>query len=209
MFPEPAEKRAFVFVDGQNLFNAAKEAFGYDFPNYDVLKLAESICRIQGWKLERLHFYTGLPHPSDARHAFWTKKLQVMGTRGVITFTRSVRYAEQRVMLRSGQMTMAKVGREKGIDVRIAIDAIRYALDGSYDVGLFFSQDQDLAEVVEELGRISDQMGRWIKAGCAFPIGPTTVNPRGIRGAKAIRINKQLYDSCIDPINYRPKTVVR
>src|SRR5207247_6017590 len=104
--------------------------------------------------------------------------------------------------------TTARVGREKGIDVRIALDAIRYALDGSYDVALFFTQDQDLAEAVEELGRISDQMGRWIKAGCAYPVGDTTVNPRGIRGAKAIKINKGLYDSCIDPIDYRPKIVV-
>jgi hypothetical protein len=30
---EPAIKRAVVFVGGQNLFNAAKEAFGYHFPN--------------------------------------------------------------------------------------------------------------------------------------------------------------------------------
>ena len=32
---EPATKRAFAFFDGQNLFYAAKEAFGYPFPNYD------------------------------------------------------------------------------------------------------------------------------------------------------------------------------
>jgi hypothetical protein len=33
---EPPVKRAFVFIDGQNLFHAAKEAFGYSYPNYDV-----------------------------------------------------------------------------------------------------------------------------------------------------------------------------
>ena len=32
---EPAIKRAIAFVDGQNLFYAAKEAFGYSYPNYD------------------------------------------------------------------------------------------------------------------------------------------------------------------------------
>ena len=32
---EPAIKRAIAFVDGQNLFYAAKEAFGYTYPNYD------------------------------------------------------------------------------------------------------------------------------------------------------------------------------
>lgn len=36
---EPAIKRAVAFVDGQNLFYAARAAFGYHFPNYDVLAL--------------------------------------------------------------------------------------------------------------------------------------------------------------------------
>lgn len=39
---EPPEKRAIVFVDGQNLYHAAKESFGYPYPNYDILRLSES-----------------------------------------------------------------------------------------------------------------------------------------------------------------------
>jgi hypothetical protein len=38
---EPAQKRTFVFIDGQNLFYAAKQAFGYNYPNYDPLRLAQ------------------------------------------------------------------------------------------------------------------------------------------------------------------------
>lgn len=37
MPPEPIVKRAVTFIDGQNLFHAAREAFGYIYPNYDVL----------------------------------------------------------------------------------------------------------------------------------------------------------------------------
>ncbi len=37
---EPAIKRAVVFVDGQNLFYAAKNAFGYAYPNFNVISLA-------------------------------------------------------------------------------------------------------------------------------------------------------------------------
>jgi hypothetical protein len=33
---EPTLKRAWAFFDGQNLYHAAKEAFGYRLPNYDV-----------------------------------------------------------------------------------------------------------------------------------------------------------------------------
>jgi len=32
---EPSVKRTVAFVDGQNLFFAAKKAFGHRFPNYD------------------------------------------------------------------------------------------------------------------------------------------------------------------------------
>ena len=41
---EPVAKRAIVFIDGQNLFHAAREAFGYTYPNYNVRSLAERVC---------------------------------------------------------------------------------------------------------------------------------------------------------------------
>jgi hypothetical protein len=46
-FP-PANPRAIVFIDGQNLFHAVKSAFGYSFPNYDVCALAERLCGDKG-----------------------------------------------------------------------------------------------------------------------------------------------------------------
>jgi hypothetical protein len=61
---EPPVKRAAAFIDGQNLFYAAKEAFGYTFPNYDPRALAEAVCRTKGWTLDRtvlLHRRTGRP----------------------------------------------------------------------------------------------------------------------------------------------------
>ena len=48
---EPALKRTVAFVDGQNLFHAAREAFGYTYPNYDVRALSERICQDKGWTL--------------------------------------------------------------------------------------------------------------------------------------------------------------
>ncbi len=52
---------AVAFIDGQNLFDAAKEAFGYTFPNYDAPALAREVCRASGWVLEKVYFYTGIP----------------------------------------------------------------------------------------------------------------------------------------------------
>ena len=39
---EPPTKRTAAFVDGRNLFHAAREAFGHTYPNYDVSALAKS-----------------------------------------------------------------------------------------------------------------------------------------------------------------------
>ena len=55
---EPPIKRAVAFVDGQNLFRAASEAFGYTHPNYDVSALAEQVCARQGWKVAQMRSYT-------------------------------------------------------------------------------------------------------------------------------------------------------
>ena len=58
---KPRHPRAMVFVDGQNLMHAVRHAFGYTYPNFDVLKLARAICRGRGWDLVQVHFYTGIP----------------------------------------------------------------------------------------------------------------------------------------------------
>ena len=61
MSGEPHIKRAVAFVDGQNLFHAAREAFGHTYPNYEVAALAEQVCARQGWELKQVRFYTGIP----------------------------------------------------------------------------------------------------------------------------------------------------
>ena len=207
MINSPSTIRAIVYVDGQNLFNAAKEAFGYREPNYDISKLAQTICAQQGWQLSAIHFYTGIPDPTidPKRHHFWAAKLAVMGSRGIRTFARPLRYANQMVALPNGSMTTTLVGREKGIDIRLALDVVRDALENRYDVGLVFSQDQDLSEVADEVRKIAHRDNRWIKLVCAFPISPTSRNKRGINKTDWIKMDRALYDTCLDPMDYRAK----
>lgn len=205
MAVEPLIKRTFVFIDGQNLFHHAKTAFGYPFPNYDPNKLSEHICAAKSWQINEIHFYTGIPSEMDKPfwNHFWTAKMAVMGTRGIKTFSRQLRYRNQTITLPDGSTSVAAVGQEKGIDVRIALDIVRYALEDKYDVALIFSQDQDLSEAVEDVKKIAALKNRWIKTACAFPVSPTVVNPRGINGTDWIRIDRATYDSCLDPLDYR------
>lgn len=205
---EPEVKRTLAFIDGQNLFYAVKDAFGYTYPNYDPPVLARAVCRVRGWTLCGTCFYTGLPRLDDdpSWNRFWTAKLAAMGTRGVKTFTRHLRYRNQTVRLPDGGTATVLVGQEKGIDIRIALDVVRMAREKQYDVGLIFSQDQDLSEVADEVRSISMQQNRWIKLACAFPVSPTYANRRGINGTDWIKINREMYNRYIDTRDYRPKS---
>lgn len=204
---EPPDKRVDAFVDGQNLFYAAKYAFGYNYPNYDPLALAKAVSQSRGWELRATFFYTGLPDPKDDAfwNHFWVAKLAVLGTRGVHTFSRKLKYRNQTVRLPDGTSTTVLVGQEKGIDVRLALDVVRRARENHYDVAVIFSQDQDLTEVAEEVRSIARDQDRWIKLVCAFPSSPTYANVRGIDKTDWMRIDRETYDRCIDPHDYRPK----
>ena len=123
---EPAVKRAIAFIDGQNLFRCAKTAFGYTFPNYDVQALAEVVCREHGWQLAETRFYTGVPDITDDAfwNHFWTAKLAQMGRQKIRTYSRSLRYRNQRFLLPDGTEHTILVGQEKGVDVRLALDIV-------------------------------------------------------------------------------------
>jgi uncharacterized LabA/DUF88 family protein len=205
---DPTEKRAIAFVDGQNLFRCAKTAFGYTYPNYDVQTLSEAVCAKQGWKLIETRFYTGVPDPADDSrwNHFWTKKLLQMSRQGVHTYSRLLRYRNQTFRLPDGSEHATLVGQEKGVDVRLALDIVGSAYQRAADVFLVFSQDQDLSEVADELRMISAGQSKWIKMVSAFPSSPTSTNRRGINGTDWIRIDRAMYDACLDSRDYRPKT---
>lgn len=204
---EPEIKRTYAFFDGQALYHAAKEAFGYTYPHYAPGLLAGKICAQKNWRLDQIYFYTGIPSAGDNSfwNHFWTAKMAVMGTRGIHTFCRELRYRNQRMVLPDGSVSTVLVGQEKGIDIRIALDIVRFAPGRLFDVALIFSQDQDLSEMAAEVRKISMEQSRWIKVASAYPMSPTSHNKRGINNTEWIQIERKFYDSCIDPMDYRPK----
>ena len=91
-------------------------------------------------------------------------------------------------------------GEEKGVDVRIALDVIALAHRREYDVALVMSQD--LSEVAEEIRTIAQERRRWIKIASAFPQSPASWNRRGINKTDWVRIDRKLYDKCLDRRDY-------
>jgi hypothetical protein len=166
------------------------------------------VCDLQAWQLMQIRFYTGIPDKSDNPfwNHFWTAKLAVMGKKKIHVFSRSLRYRNQTVRLPDNSNFTFLVGQEKGIDVRLALDVVRLARQEAYDVALIFSQDQDLTEAVEEIKYIATTQNRWIKVVSAYPLSPTSRNRRGIDKTDWLHIDRAMYDTCIDPRDYRPKS---
>lgn len=209
MVVTPPNPKLIAFVDGQNLYHAAREAFGYTWPNYDVLALARTISSQHGWPLQQVRFYTGVPSAGDDPfwHGFWANKTAAMGGQGLYVFCRELAYQNRIIKLPDGTTHSVLIGTEKGVDVRIAIDIVRLAHNRAYDVALLFSQDQDLSEVADEIRVIAREQDRWIKVASAYPTSPASQTKRGIERTDWIKIDRTTYDACLDPRDYRAKQI--
>ncbi len=207
MRKEPKSKRAVSFIDGQNLFQHAKAAFGHYHPNYDIRKLTERVCEANGWVQAGIRFYTGIPNAdkSPMWHGYWTQRLTAMRRAGITVTSRPLRHRTEVTRLADGTLQEVPVQREKGIDLRLGLDVVRMARNGEFDVAVIFSQDQDLAEVAQEIRDISRMQGYWLKVVSAFPHGGNATSNRGINGTDWFRIKRTLYNECLDPKDYRPQ----
>lgn len=201
--------RVHTFFDGQNLFLSAKECFGYTYPNFDPIKLAKIISDLEpNRQLTKIHFYTGVhtKQENEFLHKFWMNKLQGLRRAGVDVHHRFLQYTEIPKINDDGKEEIIKKPREKGIDVKIALDLIRLARKDLYDVAIIFSQDTDLNEAIDELYDIKREFNRWIRFESAYPFIKGMSNPRGLKKTKWRKISKEIYDQCLDERDYRPKS---
>lgn len=207
MVVEPAVKNAIAFIDGQNLYRHAKDAFGHHHPNYHPIKLHTAVCEAKGWRPSLVRFYTGIPSATESEMwaGYWASRVLSMKRAGIVATTRPIRYHRQEVELDDGSRKLVTTPQEKGVDVRLALDVVRLARTKQFDVAVIYSQDGDLAELVEEIRSIAVEQDRWIKLACAFPSGEYASYDRGIAGTEWVKIDQDLYDACLDPFDYRPK----
>lgn len=205
---EPSVKRAVSFFEGQNLFYHAKAAFGHYHPNYDPRKLSDAVCHACGWQNHGVRFYTGIPDANrdPMWYGYWQSRFLAMKRAGISVTARPLRYLVKNELLTDGTTQEAVVGRqEKGIDLRIGLDVVRTARLGQLDVAIIFSQDQDLAEVAQEIREIARSENRWLKIVSAFPVSPSATTRRGINNTDWFRMDRAFYDACLDPWDYRPR----
>jgi hypothetical protein len=136
---------------------------------------------------------------------FLVKQASSAAARGVLVYSRQIRYHEHEIEAPDGSFFIIDTPQEKRIDIRLALDVMRLALNKQLDVGVIFSQDQDLSELGDEIKEIGRAQNRWIKLACAYPVGPrATTTTRGIDKTDWIHMDQNFYDACLDPHDYRP-----
>jgi len=213
---KPDNPRTVTFIDGQNLFRQAKRCFGYYWPNYDPIKLSEKIAlRYPDRELTQVRFYTGIPRIRKDRfwYLWWMSKVKSHSEQDerFLCYLRYLAYHVEEVDYKDPVTGETKtesieVPREKGVDVRIALDIINLAFRDKYDVAVIFSQDRDLTEAIKDLREAREASDRWIQIECAFPDSKDIPGGfrRGLPGAEWVRISKSDYDACVDMNDYRP-----
>ena len=150
-------KRVFVFIDGSNFYHGLKnitqqlaKETGKEFSTSRFKFRAFCECLTEEHILAEVHYYVGqIERPRDQRvspkvEEMYAAQQRLVGhlqTEGVV-----VKFGKlMRDHSRAGGY------HEKGVDVQIAVEMIRFARQDKYDVAYLISSDTDLVPAVEEV----------------------------------------------------------
>lgn len=198
MYEEPDVKRAVAFIDANNTRVAARKAFGESHQNYNPLALAQAVCSAQGWRLAGVYYYLGVPDVkvTEDGHYAWIKRCARWRKQGIHVFTRTMLHDEQ------------GVPREKGIDMRLALDAVDLHRRHGFDVALIFSQDQDFSELAAEIKAIARQQKRWVQVASVYPASDKLAEAHGVSGTRAIVLDEEAFTRVLDTAENRKLSFV-
>lgn len=136
--------RVITYIDYQNMYKGARDSFGWGnekghFGNFRPLPLSRALAGER--ELKQIRVYTGVPHPERDRfgHAITQRRVEAFrrsDPERVRVFTRTLKYPPPE-------------GREKGVDVQLAVDVVRLAIEDEFDVLILCSADTDLLPALE------------------------------------------------------------
>lgn len=136
--------RVAVFIDGSNFYNKLKELRIRNTPNFNYRGLAEWLAL--GREVVYCGYYVGVVHakPGDA-------KAEPMKNQQVNLFNNLQSKRQHFTVHRGYIMENHGVYHEKGVDVKIAVDLLTGAYEGSYDTAILLSSDTDLIPVIQKV----------------------------------------------------------
>jgi NYN domain len=153
--------RVAVFIDWQNVYKGAREAFGMvwqpsEHGNFSPYRLAQILAagndRGPDGKLVLVEIHRGLPSSTRdpvgfaanrRQSAAWMKECPEL----VVPRPRPLRYPDDD----------REDPDEKGIDVQLALSAVENALSADCEVVVIFSHDTDLRPAIETISRIAGE----------------------------------------------------
>ncbi|MBC7252725.1 MAG: NYN domain-containing protein [Actinobacteria bacterium] len=210
----PSPLRVVVFIDGQNFYNDCKRNFGKGETHPHLL--GQELCSEAfgtDRRLVQVRFYTGIhtPDRNPRMHAIMTKRIEEMKRNDVYVFTRPLKYSLEWVKDRTlpDNSIQKWKGREKGVDVKLALDLVMMAVEDKYDVAVVVSTDTDLDEAVEEVLILRQELGRWIaveNAICVRPPDPDTGKrppfKRLKNAGRLLYIDESIFRRIVDNTDY-------
>jgi uncharacterized LabA/DUF88 family protein len=175
--------RVIVFIDGGYLQKCTSDQGNLDIPKF-VEKLVASR------RLMRTYYYTAeIKNPPDS---YWREQRSNQ-QRYLDALTHQPYIEVRRGHLKFSQNRGRYEATQKGVDVLLALDMLRFALKGNYDTATLVSGDGDFAEIVR---MVKDEGKRVEVAATANSLAP---------GLKAIcdhwiPIDDLLLDGCWRPV---------
>lgn len=149
------DKKAIVFIDGNNFYYKLKELRAklckeYSLLDFDYRKFSEWLVGEN--KLVDIRYYIGAIKRENNNQK--SEELY-SGQQKLIA-----KLQQHRVTITLGQIIRHPDGtrHEKGVDVRLAVEMIRLARQDKYDIAYLLSSDTDLVPVVEEVREFSKEV---------------------------------------------------
>ena len=142
------KNKAIVFIDGSNFYFKLKESAYKIGKKYSLLKFRfRDFCEwlIEEKELVDIRYYVGAvrrQNNNEKSETMYANQQKLIG-----------KLQQQNVSITLGELIQHpdKSYHEKGVDVRIAVEMIRFARENKYDVAYLLSSDTDLVPAVEEV----------------------------------------------------------
>jgi len=136
-------ERVAIFVDGSNFYHGRANTLP-EGVRVDLERFASKL--VGGRQLIRVYFYTAVVRREDGEERYQNQQR-------FLERLRHLRFFQVRLgRLMPRQNTVV----EKGVDVNIAVDMLKYAFSNAYDTAILVSGDGDFAtavEAVKDLGK--------------------------------------------------------
>ena len=164
-------KKAIVFVDANNWYHNVKNFFEPGM--IDITKVANLLCAAKNYELVQIRWYASLPSIDDGEVVYYKHMsfLESLEKKGVKVITRKLQRLSNKEVMKKKRHIIESLDlcgkcrpivesvfldvaslkkKEKGIDVWIAVDMIKYSIiDNKCDVCVLISGDADFVPALE------------------------------------------------------------